>query len=177
MPELRKDPVVGRWVIISTERSLRPTSFSPEAPPRVSSFCPFCPGHEDSTPPEVWAMRATTDAVPNGPGWQVRVVPNKFPALQIEGSLVGDDAIKQLARFATSLSPAQAAKCQRQTYVFLRVHGGNQIKVLKDHAHGIAPVAGHLSLAEGTKRLGVEKDFTAGRMIQTTHNVQQRTFP
>src|SRR5437773_351460 len=86
MPELRKDPVVGRWVIISTERSLRPTSFSPEAPPRVSSFCPFCPSHEDSTPPEVWASRSK-DGVPNGPGWQVRVVPNKFPALQIEGTL------------------------------------------------------------------------------------------
>lgn len=87
MPELRKDPVVGRWVIISTERSLRPTSFVPETPGRVSTFCPFCPGHEDSTPPEVWAARPEKDASPNGPGWTVRVVPNKFPALQIEGSL------------------------------------------------------------------------------------------
>src|SRR5262245_20571174 len=87
MPELRKDPVVGRWVIISTERSLRPTSFSQEEIPRVSSFCPFCPGHEDSTPPEVWAVRPDSNGRPNGPGWLVRVVPNKFPALQIEGSL------------------------------------------------------------------------------------------
>src|SRR2546430_17031643 len=86
MPELRKDPVVGRWVIISTERSLRPTSFSQEAPPKVSTFCPFCPGHEDSTPPEVWAVRPKGGS-PNGPGWLVRVVPNKFPALQIEGTL------------------------------------------------------------------------------------------
>ena len=87
MPELRKDPVVGRWVIISTERSLRPTSFAQDAPARTSSFCPFCPGHEDSTPPEVWASRSKTDRLPNTPGWQVRVVPNKFPALQIEGTL------------------------------------------------------------------------------------------
>ena len=61
MPELRKDPVVGRWVIISTERSLRPTSFSQEAPPKVTSFCPFCPGHEEQTPPEVVALEAVND--------------------------------------------------------------------------------------------------------------------
>jgi UDPglucose--hexose-1-phosphate uridylyltransferase len=86
MPELRKDPVVGRWVIISTERSRRPTNFSPATPERASGFCPFCPGHEDKTPPEVYAVR-TNGEPPNGGGWSVRVVPNKFPALQIEGSL------------------------------------------------------------------------------------------
>ena len=73
-------------MIISTERSLRPTNFTPATPTRVSSFCPFCPGHEDKTPPEVFAYRPGNEA-PNGPGWQVRVVPNKFPALQIEGTL------------------------------------------------------------------------------------------
>jgi len=86
MPELRKDPVVGRWVIISTERSRRPTNFSPARPVRTNGFCPFDPGHEDKTPPEVYAVRDNGGS-PNGPGWQVRVVPNKFPALQIEGSL------------------------------------------------------------------------------------------
>src|SRR5437773_11946259 len=86
MPELRKDPVVGRWVIISTERSLRPTSFTPGAPTRAGNFCPFCPGNEDKTPPEVFAYRPGHDA-PNTTGWKVRVVPNRFPALQIEGSL------------------------------------------------------------------------------------------
>jgi UDPglucose--hexose-1-phosphate uridylyltransferase len=86
MPELRKDPVVGRWVIISTERSLRPTSFTPGTPTRATTFCPFCPGNEDKTPPEVYAVRPGSEA-PNSTGWQVRVVPNKFPALQIEGTL------------------------------------------------------------------------------------------
>ncbi|MEO5616683.1 MAG: galactose-1-phosphate uridylyltransferase [Candidatus Eisenbacteria bacterium] len=86
MPELRKDPVVGRWVIISTERSRRPSNFQPVSHEKSGDFCPFCPGHEDKTPPEVWAHRDGGGA-PNTPGWQVRVVPNKFPALQIEGSL------------------------------------------------------------------------------------------
>jgi UDPglucose--hexose-1-phosphate uridylyltransferase len=86
MPELRKDPVVGRWVIISTERSRRPTNFSPAAPQHGAGYCPFCPGQEDKTPPEVYAVRAN-GAGPNRDGWSVRVVPNKFPALQIEGTL------------------------------------------------------------------------------------------
>lgn len=86
MPELRKDPVVGRWVIISTERSRRPTNFSPVVPQKSSHFCPFCPGNEDKTPPEVYAFRPNGGA-PNAADWWVRVVPNKFPALQIEGTL------------------------------------------------------------------------------------------
>jgi UDPglucose--hexose-1-phosphate uridylyltransferase len=86
MPELRKDPVVGRWVIISTERSRRPTNFAPPLPPQPTGFCPFCPGHEDKTPPEVYAVRPDGGPANTG-GWTVRVVPNKFPALQIEGDL------------------------------------------------------------------------------------------
>jgi UDPglucose--hexose-1-phosphate uridylyltransferase len=48
--------------------------------------CPFCAGHETETPGEILAYRDRTGH-PNGPGWRVRVVPNKFPALQIEGDL------------------------------------------------------------------------------------------
>jgi len=86
MPELRKDPVVGRWVIISTERSRRPTNFTPDSLVKSQSFSPFAEGREDMTPPEVYAVRASGGKA-NGPGWSVRVVPNKFPALQVEGSL------------------------------------------------------------------------------------------
>ena len=84
MPELRKEPVSGRWVIVATERAARPTDF--ETNPQVikSSFCPFCEGNEDKTPPEILAYR-DNGAMPNTGGWRVRVVPNKFPALQAEG--------------------------------------------------------------------------------------------
>jgi UDPglucose--hexose-1-phosphate uridylyltransferase len=86
MSELRKDPVVGRWVIIAGERGRRPSDFAPEPTrPRLAS-CVFCAGHEDKTPPEILASRAPASR-PNGPGWSVRVVPNKFPALRIEGEL------------------------------------------------------------------------------------------
>lgn len=88
MPELRRDPVTGRWVIISTERRKRPSDFRrfDRAAALGAEYCPFCPGHEDLTPREIMAYRQNGGA-PNGPGWSVRVVPNKFPALQVEGTL------------------------------------------------------------------------------------------
>jgi UDPglucose--hexose-1-phosphate uridylyltransferase len=86
MPELRKDPVHGRWVIISTERGRRPSDFVSEAQRPAGGFCPLCEGNEDKTPPEVLAFR-NNGTPPNKPGWSLRVVPNKFPALRIEGDL------------------------------------------------------------------------------------------
>jgi len=89
MPQLRKDPVTHEWVVIATERSKRPCDFvAPEevvVPPPFSEKCPFCPGNEAMTPPEILAYRTSGPA--NGPGWWVRVVSNKFPALAIEGEL------------------------------------------------------------------------------------------
>jgi len=89
MPELRRDPVVGRWVIIAVERAKRPQDFPPIENTNVTDegvrTCPFCDGREAKTPPEILAYRP--DGGPNTPGWTVRVVPNKYPALMIEGEL------------------------------------------------------------------------------------------
>jgi UDPglucose--hexose-1-phosphate uridylyltransferase len=86
MADLRKDPVTGRWVIISTERQKRPSDFHIETiTTHPDDLCPFCEGHEDKTPPEILAFRNGTPA--NARGWEVRVVPNKFPALRVEGTL------------------------------------------------------------------------------------------
>lgn len=91
MPELRKDPIVGRWVIISTDRAKRPTDFVRDGFQNKGGFCPFCYGNESKTPPEVLAYRPNQNGGPppqkDTPGWTVRVVPNKFPALGIEGNL------------------------------------------------------------------------------------------
>ncbi|MEZ4649184.1 MAG: DUF4921 family protein [Candidatus Eisenbacteria bacterium] len=86
MPELRRDPIVGRWVVLAPERGERPSDFPPVHAGTAGNTCPFCPGHESMTPPEVYAERP--DGMPdNGEGWSVRVVSNKYPALQIEGDL------------------------------------------------------------------------------------------
>ncbi|MFO7675438.1 MAG: galactose-1-phosphate uridylyltransferase [bacterium] len=83
MPELRKDPVLGRWVIVATERARRPSDFVP--PPEASEpegrACPFCAGNEAMTPPEVLSYT-------EGERWLVRVVPNRFPALVTEGEAI-----------------------------------------------------------------------------------------
>lgn len=86
MSELRHDPISRRWVIIASERSGRPMDFTLEREaPAANGFCPFCPGHEDKTPPEIMALRSPGGNA-NGPGWSVRVIPNKYPALMIEGN-------------------------------------------------------------------------------------------
>lgn len=81
MPEWRKDPIVNRWVVVAPERSRRPSDFRAERQTRKQERCPLCPGHEADTPPEVLAYGEQSRA-PNTPGWRVRVVPNKFPAVQ-----------------------------------------------------------------------------------------------
>lgn len=86
MPELRKDPVIGRWVIISTERGKRPTDYGKEPEPDIARLCPFCVGNEDKTPSETIAY-GEAGREKNKPGWRIRGVPNKFPVLQIEGGI------------------------------------------------------------------------------------------
>jgi UDPglucose--hexose-1-phosphate uridylyltransferase len=72
MADLRKDPVTGRWVIISTERQKRPDDFHIDTVTvKGDALCPFCQGHEDKTPPEILAYR-------NGNGWDVRSCRTSF---------------------------------------------------------------------------------------------------
>ncbi len=86
LPELRKDPLTGRWVIIANDRAKRPSDFIRQpVPPPAPGICPFDYGNEHKTPPEVLAYRNSGGR--DEPGWRVRVVPNKFPVLGIEGDL------------------------------------------------------------------------------------------
>ncbi|MFC2107840.1 galactose-1-phosphate uridylyltransferase [Candidatus Bipolaricaulota bacterium] len=80
MPELRRGATNHRWVIVAPERDRRPSDFQQKGTRQsdyVPADCVFCAGNEDKTPPEVY--RASTS---DGNGWHVRVVPNKYPALQ-----------------------------------------------------------------------------------------------
>lgn len=86
MPELRKDPVIGRWVIIATERAKRPEDFEIEKQDSSKGPCPFCEGNEARTPKEIFAVRKS-QTKPNTPGWDVRIVPSIAPLLQGKGDL------------------------------------------------------------------------------------------
>ena len=87
MTELRRDPVIGRWVIVETKKPLKPGDYEKEEHEfKQEATCQFCPGREAYTPPEVDAIRPD-GTQENSPDWLVRVVPNKFPALRIEGGI------------------------------------------------------------------------------------------
>ncbi len=83
MSQLREDPVTGRWIIVNVEDPKPPDFFKTEAHSKSSKTCPFCPGNESMTPPEILVLRKKPDAKA-ALGWLVRVIPNKFPALRIE---------------------------------------------------------------------------------------------
>jgi UDPglucose--hexose-1-phosphate uridylyltransferase len=78
VPELRRDELSGRWVLLAPRRAARPHTFgsAPDAP--GPDACPFCLGNEHLTPPEVYR---TGDGAPDTPGWRVRVVPNLYPVV------------------------------------------------------------------------------------------------
>jgi UDPglucose--hexose-1-phosphate uridylyltransferase len=84
MPELRKDPIVDRWVIMAPERANRPIAIREGSSVVHAGFDPFAEGNEAATTREILAYREQGSA-PDGPGWRVRVVPNKYPALQTDG--------------------------------------------------------------------------------------------
>ena len=84
MPQLRKDPVTSRWVIVNAENPRNADSYESEPHIKSSKTCPFCPGNEAMTPQEILSYKKPGAKGPGG--WQVRVVANKFPALRIEES-------------------------------------------------------------------------------------------
>lgn len=86
MPEIRIDPLTGHRTIVAGERSRRPGGEPAAAPAeRIDPAAdPFAEGHEDRTPPELFAVRPG-GGPPDSPGWTVRVVPNLYPALDPEG--------------------------------------------------------------------------------------------
>ncbi len=85
MHELRKDPLLNRWVAVLSD-SKTPEEYSLPADDAKESSCILCSGRESETPPEIAAVRLNGSR-PNEPGWQARVIPNSRPILQIEGDL------------------------------------------------------------------------------------------
>ncbi|MCC7430933.1 galactose-1-phosphate uridylyltransferase [bacterium] len=86
--ELRKDPFSDGWIIVSPERSKKPTDFIQKTQELQNSGkkCPFCPGNEDETSVEIRSVGRPQNGSKSE--WDLRVVANRFPALKIENSLV-----------------------------------------------------------------------------------------
>jgi len=141
MPEIRIDPVTGRWVMISTERANRPQQSGQSNGSTDIGPCPFCAGNEAMTPPEVLAFRGAGTRA-DMPGWTVRVVPNKYPALVNDGSwiepAVGFYESKSAAGVHEVIieSPAHLADMatlgERQTEKVLRAYRERMLELSKD---------------------------------------------
>ena len=88
MNQLRRDPVTGRWSIILTQEKSELTDLIGDFPATKQSVeaCPFCEGNEYLTPPEIYALRPP-GSKPNSPGWQVRVIPDRYPILEARGDV------------------------------------------------------------------------------------------
>jgi UDPglucose--hexose-1-phosphate uridylyltransferase len=145
VPELRIDPLSGHRTIVAGERSLRPGG-QPTCPPPDPidpQSDPFADGHEDRTPPEIYAVRATDGAggeeggggrQPDSPGWTVRVVPNLYPALTPrEGEAPG-------AAENAAAEPMAQGRGQPELFASLPATGAHEVIV-----NGPQPV---LSLAQ-----------------------------
>lgn len=90
MPEFRQDAITGAWTIVAEGRGARPNEYAPP-PSAATTDCPFCEGQEGRTPSELAAYRPAKGR-PDGPGWSVRTIPNKFPTLAPDAPAVPDDA-------------------------------------------------------------------------------------
>lgn len=90
MSQLRQNPATKEWVIIAKERAQRPEDIGNRAPAKESPVpyepgCPFCAGNESKTPRSIMEYRPY-GTIPGTPGWWVRIVTNKYPALSPESN-------------------------------------------------------------------------------------------
>lgn len=109
MPEIRIDPLSGDRVIVAGERSRRPGGAPTCAPPQPidPESDPFAAGHEQQTPPELFALRPAA-SVPDSAGWSVRVVPNLYPALTPEATQAASLAQEPGQHHTSRVAPAAA---------------------------------------------------------------------
>jgi UDPglucose--hexose-1-phosphate uridylyltransferase len=153
MPELRRDELSGRWVLLAPGRAARPHTFgSPEPDPRGPEACPFCPGDEHLTPPEVYR---TGDGAPDTPGWRVRVVPNLYPI--VGGPDAGPGATG--AHEVVVLSPAH-------DHSFAQLHdvqAAEVLTVLRDRARH------HLAAGRTFVQVVINHGRAAGASIEHPH--------
>ena len=117
MPELRIDPLTGLRTIVAADRATRPGGgwSIPDRPPVDPEADPFLEGHEDRTPPEVFALRPGGGS-PDGPGWTVRAVPNLYP------SLAGDHA-------AAPADPLASGRGEPDLFRARQATGSNEVIV------------------------------------------------
>ena len=154
MAELRYDALTGRLVLLAPGRAARPHTFPPPAPGATATpaDCPFCPGHEGMTPPEVYR---TGDGGPDTPGWRVRVVPNLFPIVGGTDAGPGATGAHEVVVLSPSHDDSFAQLDRRQAV--------EVVTVLRDR------VRHHLSAGHAFVQVAVNHGLAAGASIAHPH--------
>ena len=135
--DIRHDPMTGRWVAIAPARAERPGAS--ELASDEGAGCPFCAGHEDRTPPETLRLG-------DGPtGWDVRVVPNLYPALERQEVVIhGPTHVHSFGELSDATIDLVAEAWQRRA----RDAGGNCFPMLNEgHEAGASLPHSHSQLA------------------------------
>jgi UDPglucose--hexose-1-phosphate uridylyltransferase len=152
MSTLRQDPLTGRWVIMAARRGDRPNEFRlMQRDPEPGDHCPFCPGHESSTTPEILALGRDEGSGANGPGWRMRVFPNKYPALHSEPA---QESPITSAELPAGLFPSRPGLGSHEVIVYTPEHAARPgsltetellelLRVLKDRATVLGGRPGH----------------------------------
>jgi UDPglucose--hexose-1-phosphate uridylyltransferase len=132
MPELRIDPLTGQRVIVAGDRAGRPGGglSAPPMPELDPDTDPFAEGHEDRTPPELYAVRSAGGA-PDSPGWRVRVVPNLYPALEPpgDGAPTGQEATLSAGAMAQEPAPGPGVNASRDLFWSAPAVGAHEVIV------------------------------------------------
>ena len=110
-PQFRTDVLTGQQIIVAPQRSGRPAAHLPD-PPLNQSIDPFIEGQEHETPAERYAVR-TAESRPDGPGWQLRIVPNRYPAVVAEEA----EADITESNHAESMFPAWPARGEHDVVI------------------------------------------------------------
>jgi UDPglucose--hexose-1-phosphate uridylyltransferase len=97
VPELRADPLTGELVLLAPGRAARPHTAPARPAPAAPARCPFCPGHEDDTPPEVTRVG---EGGPDQRGWRLRVVPNLYPIVGGPDAAAGATGVHEVVVFS-----------------------------------------------------------------------------
>jgi UDPglucose--hexose-1-phosphate uridylyltransferase len=154
MPELRRDELANRWVLLAPGRAARPHTFPPASADtgNTPADCPFCPGHEHMTPPEV---DRTGDGAPETPGWRVRVVPNLYPIVGGDDAGLGATGAHEVA----VLSPAHG----RSFAQLEEAQAVEVLTVLRDRARH------HLRAGRAFVQIVINHGAAAGASIEHPH--------
>lgn len=127
--QIRKDPITGRRVLVETEKPLKPDDYLVDRHVKSSAQCPFCPGNEPLTPHEIAAYGRPNPKV-DAPGWKVRVVPNRFPAVTPDANHVILSRSK-IGEESTAVDPSAASRPQDDVFQSMPAFGRHEVIV--DH--------------------------------------------